>query len=121
MICKHCGAEIQAGEQICSYCDCKAEPEIQQFEQPKTNEGSLPEDYFRTTYNSNSYNINSKDIINLGLIIISLLIPIAGIVLGLSNMSGGKRKAGIIYLILGGVALLLSFFSWFGNLSSVIF
>lgn len=115
MICKHCGAEIQAGEQICSYCDCKVEPEVQQFEQP--NKTALPEDYFRTAYSSDSNNSNSDDKINPGLLIMSLLIPIAGIVLGISHLSSGKKKAGIIYLALGGVSILSNYFSWFGNIA----
>ena len=120
MICKHCGAEIQAGEQICSYCDCKVEPEVQQFEQLSKNEGALPEDYFRTTYYSDD-NSNSDDKINPGLLTLSLFIPIAGIVLGISNLCSGKRKSGLIYLALGGVSILSHYFSWFDDIAFYFF
>lgn len=120
MVCKHCGAEIKAGEQICSYCDCKVEPEVQKFEQPNNNEGALPDDYFRTYY-SDDNNSDSDDKINSGSVIMSLLIPIVGIVLGITSLCSGKRKAGLTYLALGGVSILSHYFSWFDDIAFYFF
>ena len=47
---------------------------------------------------------NDADAVNIGLMILSILIPIAGIILGIINLTKGKKKSGTSYLVAGIIA-----------------
>ncbi|WP_303766364.1 hypothetical protein, partial [Ruminococcus flavefaciens] len=40
-----------------------------------------------------------EDKVSVGLVIVSVLIPLVGIIVGIVNMSKGKKKSGKVYLI----------------------
>jgi len=47
---------------------------------------------------------NNEDAVNVGLMILSILIPIAGVILGIINLTKGKKKSGTSYLVAGIIA-----------------
>ncbi|MBR4628513.1 MAG: hypothetical protein IKO47_12630 [Ruminococcus sp.] len=50
---------------------------------------------------------NDEDKVNVGLMILAVLIPIAGIIMGIVNLSKGKKKSGTAYLVAGIIAWVL--------------
>ncbi len=90
MFCKKCGAEIMDDAVICVKC------------------GS-PTDNFTNT-KKKSYDLRLRDAnepANGGLIILSILIPIVGIIMGIVNLAKGKTRSGKAYLIAGIVSFVV--------------
>lgn len=86
MICKKCKSQIADGAYSCPYC------------------GENQNGY-------NMYNDNEpvEEKANVGLIILAVLFPIAGIILGCVDISKGKKKSGKTYIIAAVVAWAVSF------------
>lgn len=91
MTCPHCAASISEKEERCPYCDSYIEHMIPKVSPPVQN---------RTLQDQ------GEDKTELLLIILSFIIPMAGIILGAIQLSTGKAKSGKIYLVLG----IISFF-----------
>ena len=75
MFCKSCGKEINNDAVVCPFCGCQQQPyqQFQPYQQP--------------------------DVVDVGLVVLSVIIPIAGIILGAVNLSNGKQKSGKACLI----------------------
>lgn len=91
MTCPHCAASISEKEERCPYCDSYIEHKIPKVSPPVQN---------RTLQDQ------GEDNTELLVIIVSLIIPMAGIIFGAIQLSKGKAKSGKIYLVLG----IMSFF-----------
>ena len=91
MTCPHCAASISEKEERCPYCDSYIEHMIPKVSPPVKNRQLLNQ---------------GEDKTELLLIILSFIIPMAGIILGAIQLSTGKAKSGKIYLVLG----IISFF-----------
>ena len=72
---------------------------------------------FKYSYNFNKENylnsniINSEknnDPINIGVILLSIIIPIIGIVYGIYNYHGNKKESGMAYIITGMIATIIA-------------
>ena len=101
--CSSCGAEIEPGMTQCSYCGQPVET---------TSSGNIQ--YGQTqnvTPNAYVPNANQaeEDKVSVGLVIVSVLIPLVGIIVGIVNMSKGKKKSGKIYLIVAIAVWAVSF------------
>lgn len=84
MFCKSCGKEINDQAVVCPYCGVQTGAFQNIPQQP-----------------AQPYAQNDADETNVGLVILSVLIPIVGIILGAVNMSNGKKKSGKAYLLAG--------------------
>lgn len=84
MFCKSCGKEINDQAVVCPYCGVQTGTFQNIPQQP-----------------AQPYAQNDADETNVGLIILSVLIPLVGIILGAVNMSNGKKKSGKAYLLAG--------------------
>ncbi len=71
MFCVSCGKEIDNDAVVCPFCGCQQQ--FQPYQQP--------------------------DVVDVGLVVLSVIIPIAGIILGAVNLSNGKQKSGKACLI----------------------
>ena len=101
--CSSCGAEIEPGMTQCSYCG-----------QPVENTASGNIQYGKTqNVTPNAYDPNAmqaqEDKVSVGLVVLSVLIPLAGVIIGIVNMTKGKKKSGQVYLIVAIVVWVLSF------------
>lgn len=82
MYCKNCGKEIHDDAVMCVHCGV-------------------------STGKSMTGANNSDEPANTGLVVISVLIPLVGLILGPVNISNGKKHAGNIYLWTGIIAWLI--------------
>lgn len=73
MYCKNCGQEIRNEAVICVHCGCSVEKK-----EPLT-----------------------EDKISAAIVILSLIIPLVGIIMGIVNFCKGKFRSGGIYLAIG--------------------
>ncbi|WP_455529635.1 hypothetical protein [Ruminococcus sp.] len=92
MTCPHCAASISEKEERCPYCDSYIEHKIPKVSPPVQNRTLLQN--------------QGEDKTEPLLILLSFIIPMAGIILGAIQLSTGKAKSGKIYLVLG----IISFF-----------
>lgn len=88
MFCKSCGKEINNDAVVCPYCGVQTGA-IQ----------IIPQQPNYTNQQPNAQ--NNADETNVGLVVLSVFIPIIGIILGAVNMSNGKKKSGKAYLLAG--------------------
>ena len=86
MTCPHCAASISENEEKCPYCDSYIEHKIPKVSPPVQNRSLLNQ---------------GEDKTEPWLILLSFIIPMAGIILGAIQLSGGKVKSGRTYLVLG--------------------
>ena len=134
MFCRTCGKQIIDEAVICPYCGCLTgvpqQPPMGQYGNPYGNQyvdqngNPITFDCYgnpNSPYNDrygpqqnpfiNQNQINVPDEINPGLVVLSVLVPLAGIILGATNQSSGKKKSGKAYLLAGviswGVYMLL--------------
>lgn len=87
MTCPHCAASISEQEERCPYCDSYIEHKIPKVSPPVQNRPLLQN--------------QGEDKTEPLLILLSFIIPMAGIILGAIQLSAGKVKSGKIYLVLG--------------------
>lgn len=117
MFCRTCGKQIIDEAVICPYCGCLTG--VPQQPQTGYNNGYADKsgvtnnanyvDQYGNPINPNIVNINANngvnnstpDEINAGYVVLCILFPIVGIILGAINMSNGNRKSGKAYLIAG--------------------
>ena len=85
MYCKSCGKEIHDDAVKCIHC------------------GALTG---KTASGTN--NVDPNEPANVGLVFLSALIPLVGIILGATNISSGKKRAGKRYLWTGIIAWLIA-------------
>ncbi len=78
MFCNKCGSEIPADSKFCVKCGTKSETEAQ----PAQN-----------------YSYSTEENVNVGLVILSVIIPLIGLILGIVNLSNKNKRAGKAYLI----------------------
>ena len=93
MFCSKCGKEIHDEAVICSYCGCSTGKKV-----------------------ILSYVHNEDDIISVWLIVASILVPIAGVLLGIASFYKNKVKSGIAYILVGIVARIV-----FASIASMFF
>lgn len=117
MFCRTCGKEIIDEAVICPYCGCLTgvpqQPPVGQYGNQYVDQNGNPVSFDRYGNPNNpfndrygNYNIpqnmsSEPDEVNAGFVVLSVLIPLAGIILGATNMSSGKKKSGKAYLIAG--------------------
>ncbi|MBQ9898895.1 MAG: zinc ribbon domain-containing protein [Ruminococcus sp.] len=77
--CRKCGAEIDDESVICPKCGVQTE----KF-------GKAKEEV--------------EDKVSGGMVVLSILIPIVGVIIGIVNLAKGKKNSGLVYLIVGIVA-----------------
>ena len=80
--CRKCGKEIDDEAIMCVHCGV-----------PTNRAAGAPAD--------------PNDTVNPGLIVLSVLVPFVGIILGIVNLSGGKKRSGSIYLYIGAAMLII--------------
>lgn len=109
MFCRTCGKEIIDEAVICPYCGCLTG--VPQQPSAGYNGGFVDKSNvsYNTTYVDrygnpitpiNSTNNSSDGEVNAGLVVLSILFPIVGVILGAVNLSD-KKKCGKTYLIAG--------------------
>lgn len=99
MTCKHCGASISENEEKCPYCDSY-------IDHPSRN-NSYNNGYPQP--NRQGFRVQGPDEPQAIFIVVSLLIPLFGIILGVIQISGGHPKSGRLYIILGAAAFIFLF------------
>ena len=92
MTCKHCGASISEYEEKCPYCDSYIDHPVR-----------------NNSYNRQGFRVQGADEPQAVFIVISLLIPLFGIIIGAVQMSGGHPKSGKLYIILGAASFIFLF------------
>lgn len=105
MFCKSCGKEINDQAVVCPHCGVQTGV-VQQIPQ-QVNYGGQ-QNYTAPQQNPypNQYpQQNEVDEVNVGLVVLSVLFPIVGIILGAVNISNGKKKSGKAYLTAGIIAI----------------
>lgn len=104
MFCRTCGKEIINEAVVCPYCGCLTGVPQQpaNYNSGYVNNGAV--DQYGNPINTqyiiaNQTNQDETDEVNAGLMIVSFLIPIIGIILGVINLNQKKKKSGKCYLI----------------------
>lgn len=90
MTCPHCGASVYENDVKCPYCDSFLE-----------NSNRNAANTRRPVSGPGQFTMNGPDEVNAALVVVSLLIPIFGIIYGAISLGGGHQKSGKVYLILG--------------------
>lgn len=62
----------------------------------------------RVVHSNNIDSETNNDSISIGIILLSIIIPIIGIVYGIYNYQGNKRESGIAYIITGMIATIIA-------------
>ena len=93
MFCSSCGKEIPNEAMVCPYCGSRTGNGSVAYAgngavTPMGNAASQPADV-------------GDDKATVGNIVASILLPIVGVILGITNLSKKKTKAGTTYLIVG--------------------
>ena len=99
MICPHCGASVSETDIQCQYCNSY----IDRKSSPQSSQGAGrqgPRQMFQ---------VQGPDKPQAIFIVVSLMIPLFGVILGVLNISGGHPKSGRTYLIMAAVSFFLLF------------
>lgn len=104
MFCKSCGKEINDQAVVCPYCGVQTGV-VQQIPQQPTY--GAQQNYAAPQQNPyvNQYPQTEPDETNVGIVVLSVLFPIVGIILGAVNIGNGKKKSGKAYLTAGIIAI----------------
>ena len=94
MTCPHCGASVYENDVKCPYCDSFLE-----------NRNRNAANTRRPVSGPGQFTMNGPDQVNAALVVVSILIPIFGIIYGAISLGGGHPKSGKVYLILGLAAI----------------
>ena len=86
MFCITCSKEIIDGAVICRYCGCLT---------------GAPQPIMQEKI------ITRADKVEVVKVVLSVIIPIVGIVLGAINLKDGKKRSGRVYLIVGSVVTVI--------------
>lgn len=95
MYCKYCGKQIDDNTIVCPYCGVQTG--AVQIIPPQPNYGYQQ--------NNQQYTQNDPDEVNVGIVVLSVFIPIVGIILGAVNIGNGRKKSGKAYLTVGCVVV----------------
>ena len=141
MFCKYCGKEVEQNALICANCGGEVTPLASDgtipADPPAPQQPMLPQQgapngypppygYYPPPYPPQPYYpppryVDPNAPANGGLIALSIIIPLVGIILGLVKISDGEKRAGKAYLIAGLVTMginillvILSFSLWAG-------
>ena len=95
MVCPHCAASISENEERCPYCNSYIDHGWKKQNEPVQNEPHR--------------NFMGYDKTEPSLVILSLMIPIVGIILGIIQISGGRPKSGRCYLMVSAISFVLFF------------
>lgn len=110
MFCSHCGKEINDQAVVCPHCGVQtqnAQQIPQQIPQQvnyggQQNYGTPQQNQYMNQYPQQPVDADET---NVGIVVLSVLFPIVGIILGAMNMSNGKKKSGKAYLMAGIIAV----------------
>lgn len=109
MFCSSCGREINDQAVVCPYCGVQT-ANAQQIPQQVNYGGQQNYGAPQQNQNMNQYpKPVEADETNVGIVVLSVLFPIIGIVLGAVNMNNGKKKSGKAYLMAGIISVAVSF------------
>ena len=109
MFCSSCGREINDQAVVCPYCGVQT-ANAQQIPQQVNYGGQQNYGAPQQNQNMNQYpQAVEADETNVGIVVLSVLFPIVGIILGAVNMSNGKKKSGKAYLMAGIISAAVSF------------
>lgn len=101
MFCSSCGKEINDQAVVCPYCGAQTANAQQIPQQPnynvQQNYGAPQQNPYMNQYPQQ----NQVDETNVGIVVLSVLFPIVGTILGAVNMSNGNKKSGKAYLMAG--------------------
>lgn len=87
MNCPYCGTTLPSGSNICPNCgSALSTQETQQVQ---------------TTFVQSKSDVDANEKASGGLIALSIIIPIVGIIMGIVFMATGKKHAGKVYLLAG--------------------
>lgn len=95
MICPHCAASISENEERCPYCNSYIDHGWEESAEPDLNQ-KIPD-------------FMLYDKTEPALIVLSLIIPIVGIILGIIQLSAGRQKSGRCYLMVSAFSFVLLF------------
>lgn len=99
MYCTKCGSMINDGQPCCPFCKTP-NPAVQ----PKTQfHGQVPPPYFYNNiapYYPDPYSVPPET----ALVVLSVIIPIAGLIIGLICLGNNEKRAGRAYLIAAGIS-----------------
>lgn len=99
MICPHCGASVSENDVQCQYCNSYIDRKSSsQSSQGGNRQGARQ-----------PFQVQGPDKPQAIFIVVSLMIPLFGIILGVLNISGGHPKSGRTYLIMAAVSFFLLF------------
>lgn len=104
MFCSSCGKEINDQAVVCPYCGAQT---INAQKIPQQTNYGAQQNYAAPQQNPymNQYpQPVEADETNVGIVVLSFLFPIIGIILGAVNLSNGKKKSGKAYLMAGVIA-----------------
>lgn len=110
MICTTCCKEISCDTVVCPFCGCimgvLRSPLMVQHNtrrvEPKVNRINTPyPDINASTCPSLTVNKNFPDEVSVGILVLSVLFFIVGIIFGIVNRSKGLKKSGNVYLLAG--------------------
>jgi uncharacterized membrane protein YvbJ len=114
--CSYCGASIAPNDMFCNNCgQSVAEPQAPQptYTPPKTEtvgSTSYIPPSSQPGYASVGYQKPAQEQASTGLIILSFIIPLVGIILAIVKASNGQNQAAKAYGIAAVVAIVLGFF-----------
>jgi len=107
--CPNCGDKLAKGVQFCASCGAKTESVVKEETQtPPQTESSepVPADVGKPAATGTPPTADEKNKLIL-FMILSIFIPIVGIVLGIIKYNKNDQKSGQFYLICGGAGILL--------------
>ncbi len=116
MFCKYCGKEVIQGDTICPNCGGEIDIPVNNMPPPQPMPSQQaqpvvyapPGGYYVPPYPPMQY-VDPDPPANGGLIALSIIIPIVGIILGIIKMSDGQKRAGKTYLLSGLIVIGVNF------------
>lgn len=124
MICITCGKEIVGDSSICLCCGCltgdgQLPAPVKLRNVDKRNPlstsynplGTPNKPYFNNSQNTNFINQTptTPDKVNPWLVILTLIFPVIGLIIGVSDQNHGKKKSGKVYTLIATINLGLLF------------
>lgn len=109
MICKWCNKEVENNAKFCGYCGSNLQEQVnnQAFSQPKIiDQSSVNQTNLNNTINYSSNIVEEK--VNIGFVLLSVFVPIAGLIIFLVMKDKNKKTAKA-----SGLAALISFIASF--------
>ena len=123
--CQNCGGKLEQGVKFCSNCGATIiqESEAPQVEETKIEESQVTEQEVEKPITQPATQISDEERNKLIiLMVVSILIPIVGLVLAIIRYTENKRKAALHYLLCGlsGIAFGMGFWNWAGFIIGIM-